>query len=177
MRIDYSLTVDDIITFNMYHIGHSPTIRKQVAYGQIITAFVTIITMFALIYFTDRDKNISLIGFILPVLGGIILFVLFPVIYRYEAKRQARKLLAEGQNTSLLGTHHLSLSPEAITSTSEVASATLKWSAITDVKDSSDYIFLYTSAMSAMIVPKRVFSSTEEIQVFLRYVQTYRLVS
>lgn len=68
------------------------------------------------------------------------------------------------QGPVALERRNISLSPQGITVESPVFTATYNWTAFTLIKETKQSFVLFTAPIVALIIPKRAFSSPDELQ-------------
>jgi YcxB-like protein len=76
-------------------------------------------------------------------------------------------MIGEGRNRTLLGRQRVTISPESITRSSDFDQTTVRWSAVERVIKDKNHAFVYTSALTAIIVPRRAFADTVAFDVFV----------
>jgi YcxB-like protein len=172
MNIEYDRTIDDLIEFNMFHISHSPLIKRQLLIAQVIMAVLITIMILSLSYIVET--RLTPIAYILGTLSGILVFIAYPDIYRASTIRRVRTLLNEGSNKSMLGRQIVYLSPEGIFCRTGAGESKINWSAIVKVIESDKYFFLYTGSINALLIPKGSLHTEKEQQDFLAYVEARR---
>ena len=123
MTIEYENTLDDIVAFNLYHLQHSPTARRQLNFmrygGAMVLAVVVIVTDSFLDFFSWSTG----LGIVLIV--GWILFV--PAISRRVIKKSVGRLLVEGRNQVMLGKRTLKLQPDSAVEITDSGEISTKW--------------------------------------------------
>ncbi|MCM8789509.1 MAG: YcxB family protein [Candidatus Omnitrophica bacterium] len=83
-------------------------------------------------------------------------------------------MFKEGKNKGVFCKHEITLSPEGIAESSEVAKANISWIAVEKIDLTDKYIFIYTSAASTIVVPKRAFSDESKYREFFETAKRYR---
>jgi hypothetical protein len=68
---------------------------------------------------------------------------------------------------------NISVSPQGVSVESSVFSATYNWTAFTLIKETKDSLLLFTAPIVALILPKRAFSSPDELQQFRSLIRGY----
>jgi hypothetical protein len=76
-------------------------------------------------------------------------------------------MIGEGRNSTLFGKQRVTISPESISRSSDFDQTTIAWSAIERVVKDKDYAFLYTSALTTIIVPRRPFADVVGFDEFV----------
>jgi hypothetical protein len=79
-------------------------------------------------------------------------------------------MIAEGNNQAVFGHHTITLSEAGIHTKSPGSESDLEWSTIQKVLQSKSHIFLYISAINALVIPKKAFPTEQSQQSFLDFV-------
>lgn len=170
MKIEFERTQEDFLEFNLFHISHSPTIRRQVLLNQVAMGVLIFVGSIGGIFLSVGYLPTS-IYIVAPVVSILASFA-YPYIYRRSVIRQAQKLLKEGSNKSLLGHHEISLSSDGIFYKSLAGETKLNWQSVEKVLQNDKYIFMYIGAINALVVPKSAFASSHQQKEFLDYVNS-----
>jgi hypothetical protein len=177
MTVEYEITPDDLIAFNLYHHCHSPAARRQYLRSWFVPALVWLLVCTGIWYFADRDRGTPLRTFIelLPLFGGVPLYlVCFPWAYRRRVRKIVAAMVGEGENRGLLCRHRVAISPDGIGDSCEFGQTSRAWRAVERVARNGDYAFVYTSALAAIIIPRRAFATPAEFENFVRTASDYR---
>ncbi len=102
------------------------------------------------------------------VIVGIILYILFP---RLLNRRFNTFLLSETGIT--LGTHEIDLTGDGIIERTPVSETLTKWNGIQDIEHDTDYIGIFTDNASCFWIPKRAFSSEQEMKDFITEIHNH----
>jgi hypothetical protein len=172
MNVEYERTFDDLIEFNLYHIAHSPSLRKQILMTRVFYFLLMTITSGSVVYLVGRESNP--LPYILCILAGVVTFIVYPVFERRSMTGRLKKVLAEGDNKAILGPQMISLTPEGLFCKTPASEEKLNWSIIDKVAQNEKYIFLYISSTNAFMIPKKAFSSGTLQKEFLAYVDAHR---
>jgi hypothetical protein len=164
MDLKYNLTEEDYINFNLYHMKNSETIMKSVRNQRIFTPVFYL--LFSVVFSMLMD--IPFLVSFTPFFILSILWVLFYPKYLFgRAIRHTKKLIKEGRNESILGQHQMVLNDEGIVDKTTKGETKVSWSGINELKENDQYFYLYNSALSGYILPKREFENVEEIRNYL----------
>ena len=79
-------------------------------------------------------------------------------MYRRKVRKIVAGMIGEGRNRTLFGKQRVTISPESISRSSDFDQTTIAWSAIERVVKDKDYVFVYTSSLTAIIVHRRAFA-------------------
>lgn len=165
MDLKYHLTEDDYINFNMFHIKNSESIMGALKKQRLFTP----IFYLAFSFIFSKILAIPFLFSFVPFFILSVLWVLFYEKYFFgRVIRQTKKMIKEGKNTSLLGDHHMVLTDEGIVDSTSFGETKVTWSGINEFKQDDRYFFLYNSAMSAYILPKRELKNVTEIESYLK---------
>jgi hypothetical protein len=165
MTVEYQLTPDDFTTFNLYHFNHSPTARRQYYRGLLLPVVVWLSIWALLWYRTYIDSGAPLQAFLdlLPLLVFVPLYLLaYPWLRRRTFRQTVSTMANEGSNRDLFGWHRVSVRDEGITEEGQHSRSTFSWDAVEKVAMTDDHVYVYVSAMAAIIIPRRAFASEAE---------------
>lgn len=151
MTLHYSITQEDLITYQLYTASKSERIKKQrrstwIWVGALLLVFV----------FSERERNWDLISII--VFGAIIvLFVLFIHIYQsyYYKRHYTKYVLDTFKNNSGSGST-LVFNETNIEMTDSESSTTVTLASIERIDEIKDHFFLQMKQGGSIVIPKRV---------------------
>lgn len=153
MEINFEVTKDDYIKFNLYHFENSPYQKKNF---NLLRYAIPI--LFALpVYFigTNLFKQPSIYWIIIAILFAVIWMITYPKQYKSLIKKETEKIINEGDNSEILGKKVMIIDDESITVYNKSSSEKISKSAIKDIKIYDDMIIVYISGITAHIVPTR----------------------
>lgn len=171
MELEYSLTEEDYVQFNIEHGKKSPFLRKRILLQRIFGPIIFIIAPFLIQGFSDIP---FWYWFTLFGITSILWFVYYPKYTNWEIKRGIMKMLEEGDNENLLNHRKLTLRVDGIQQISEHNVVNTPWEQIDSIWETEDYLFLYISSLSAYIIPKRAFNSKEDQEDFFNEIKTHK---
>ncbi|MBM9548749.1 YcxB family protein [Leptospira sp. 201903074] len=154
MEIEYSLTEEDILNFNLFHSDHSPTTKKNMLIGRLLLPIILITFIFLLGFPRNLDFNIGIGVIFFPII--LIWFLFYPKYFHYCIKKNVKKLLAEDLNTGMIGFQKLLINENEFIQITDFSKIQRFERFITKVEENDKYIFLYLSSITAMIIPKSV---------------------
>lgn len=161
MTAEFELRKDDWSAFNFYHHFHSPTARRQYLrawFSPTILLLLGFLGVSLLVSLNSPTPGSTFLA-LLPLFSGVPVYLLwFPWAYRRKVKKIVVGMIGEGRNRTLLGKQRVTLSPEGITKSSDFDRTTVAWSGVERVIKDQDYLFVYISALTAIIVPRRAFA-------------------
>jgi YcxB-like protein len=177
MTAEYEITQDDLSAFSIYHHFHSPTARRQYLRSWFVPAPMLLLACIGIWYLADRERGTPLRTFLdlLPLFSVVPLYLIyFPWAYRRKVWKIIAGMTSEGHNRGLFSHHQVTISPERITDTSDLRQSSTAWRAVERVATNGDYAFVYVSALSAIIVPRRAFTTPTGFEEFVRMASRYR---
>lgn len=175
ITVEFERTVEDTIEFNVFHMSHSPSIRQRALFAQIIVAVLVFIVSLAVGYLLNLDKRaLTYFDYALFLVLSVASFFIFPYLNKAEVIRGLHKATKEGDNKAILGHQTISLTPEHLFVKTPGSESKYTWASIDKIVQNDKYIFLYISSISAIVVPKKAFSTENELQEFVEYVNIYR---
>jgi len=175
MHVEFERTLDDLIELNLFHMANSPSLQQQFRLRQVLIAFLIFSMLLSILFLINNE--LTLISIILALLGGGVMFIIYPYTYRALYKRRLRAMLSEGDNKPILGRQVVSISPEGLFSKTQAGESKINWPAVNKVVQSDTAVYLYISAANAIAIPKKAFPTGQELQEFLDEVDTYRTQS
>lgn len=159
MIINYELTEEDFIQFNVHHIEDSPSQKKMYWVLRILMPLLFSVAIYSI---GTGLFNQSYIYWSLISISFFIAWVIFyPIQHKKIILNQTRKMLSEGDNSSLFGEKILTVKEDVITVTGENEHEQFKRENIKKIKQYNDMLLLYNSSVSAMIIPTRNLTETE----------------
>jgi hypothetical protein len=163
-KVEYDLTKEDYIAFNMHHIDHSPTIKRSLFIQRYIVALIFL--AFPFIY-----SRVSGAALLLPLIVYGVVFIIWILYYpRYftaSMKKRILKMINEGSNASLFGPRSITLNESGVTETSENDESRSSWRSIEKIDETAEHIYIYISSINAYLVPVRAFEDRTKKEAFL----------
>ena len=164
MDIEYEITMNDLLNFNLYHLGQSSILRRF----RIVVQFLVPAILIVILMLTVLTDNFSIILTFVCVVVSIFCLFLYPSYYPKHLKKATRKVCKERINKTSICRHKLSLTPNGITEISVWRKKWEHWKVIEKVRSTDDYVFIYNSAVSAYLVPRRAFHDESQYEEFMR---------
>lgn len=166
--VRFEMTKEDLIAFNLYHQKNSPSQKAQ--RRNLILGFVVFALVLAVVPFFVRRMAIlwGVSAFFVLVAGFL------PSSFEKSIRKMIDKLLEEGRNKGLLGLKEVSITPTAISTVGALRSMTIQWPAVERIVAAEDSLYVYVSAIEAIIVPRRAFEKPEEFEAFAAAARKYQ---
>lgn len=154
MEITYELTEEDYTEFNLIHIKNSPSLKRNFKIIRVVLPVIAALIAF----FIGTSVFYQPVSYwiIISLLLMIGLWFYYPKVYEDSIRKQAKRLLNEGDNSSFFGVKKLIIEEESIRIIDADASESIiSIQNIKEVKESENHIILYLSAIQGVIIPKR----------------------
>jgi hypothetical protein len=156
LEVRFDLTVEDVIDFQVEHLRrHSAAALWML---RIVGGLLVVACVVPLVY-----GELSA-----PALAGGLLLLTFGLWFgsRMQIARAVHQAVASGRRITDLGSWSLRVAAGGVTFSSPNMRCEYRWPALERIVDSGAHLFLYTSSITALIVPKRAFASAEQTAAF-----------
>lgn len=165
MEVTFTLTPEDILQYAQHYYR---TRRMKMRPVLIYAYFALVLLVIPAGIWESWRKTgavpwIMLFGFALVLCGA---YVLLPPM-RWRITKFIRK-----QPESVIS-HTVNISPEWLSAKTTMSESKHSWQTIYSLEEDTDYLYLFVTKISAHIVPKRVFTSQAQAQVFLDRARFY----
>ncbi len=167
MTFKYLITVQDWVEFNIYHMTHSKVSKAS----RDLMRYIGIVFFILLAYVFQKGSQDSSIYWVTSVVLSFVWFLYYPDIHKKEVGKQAKKMFAEDENKGFLGNQALIMDDESITVTNEYSCNKMKWSLFNKIISTDEYVYIYDSSVSAIIIPASAFENIEEMKSFYHSVE------
>lgn len=161
MKLQYELTSQDFIDFNINFIETSPVMRRSLLIKRIMFPILLLASPATLSNLFDVPFVIlmSIFGVL-----AILWFAFYLKWFKFRIARKSEKLIASGKVPGVVGPHELFIDQGVI---SDKTSADItRYETIEKVVESKTHIFIYVSQVMAYILPKKIFANSTELEGF-----------
>jgi YcxB-like protein len=166
MEVEYDLTRDDLYAFQWRAAFTSPRGRR--ARRTVYLLWLLALVLIAIVPAIGPD------GFVISRVSFTFLIVAIPIVFLaqwlLETRLMRRTILGlvaeEKPGRGQLGKHRLVVSEDGLKESTAVGESRTSWAGVDRIEQDQDYIFIYTSAAAAHMIPKRAFSGKEEAEAF-----------
>jgi hypothetical protein len=178
--LEFTPSLEDAQIFHLYHAHNSPTLRRQYLVGRIIITAVALIGFLLFFYFVTTTSpaapnpppaKIVYSFSLLALLLATFVFFYYPEGYKNKIFKDTEKLYNEGKEGFVPQKCTLSFDESEIHSVSEIGEGKIIWTSVDKIIVNEDYIYIYISAVNAIIIPKRAFSDDRQRNDFIDYIQ------
>ncbi|MFK8045471.1 MAG: YcxB family protein [Crocinitomicaceae bacterium] len=150
MEIEFDFTVNDWMEFQKNYLKNS----KQFNRTKIIVTVMFPLTFFFLLVIDYAQGKFNVAGLIVLVVASVLWVLFYPKRMYKRTLGRIRKMLEDGDNTGILGLHKLQLTKKGIVHTEPNSEQKITWTGIKKMEENDTHIFLYNTAVSAIIIPK-----------------------
>lgn len=178
MTLSYTLTLDDLVAFNVYHYWQWP--GRRFALWRQLPAFMLLWAGYSLWILGVAAEMAgtgvaSISRGLLPLLAlPPALMVVYPLMPQRALRRRFRRFLSASDCSAMLGPCELSIGPEGLTESTTTGRSHRHWRSISKVVTCDQHILMYMGGFHCYIVPKRAFGSESDKARFLSLVGSYR---
>jgi hypothetical protein len=165
MEINYRLTEEDYLKFNLFHINNSESANKSLKTQRFATPFVYIIFAYIFANIADIPFLYALIPFLIV---GILWVIFYPRYFQSRILSQTTKMIREGKNEGLLGEHTMTLSDEGIVDSNPNGETRVNWTGIIKLVEDESNLYVYISSVSAYIIPKKDLTNVEDVREYIK---------
>jgi hypothetical protein len=172
LSLDYEVVPQDLIQFMLFHHKNSPTTRSQLFRAMVYMSIAFFIAVLLMAWWAERQPAMWW-GVAALAIFGMIRVALMPANHRRKLRSAIERMSREGRNLTLFGPRRVSMSPAFLSYASPYTQSLMRWVAVERVVSSPEAIYIYVSAASAHILPRRSFASDEDFRTFARMAADY----
>ncbi len=163
MTLTYEQTEQDYIDFNFYYYWERP----ERLWSRILSRILPVPLFVALI--STRIADYGLVEILLISLG--FLFSIFATPYfKWRNKIRIKRVIKSGKNADIIGSRTIHFTEEGITESTKNSHGEIKWDAFEYLRETEKYLFLFVTVNQAIIFPKRIFVSIDEIEAVKSFI-------
>lgn len=164
MKIEFELTEQDFVDFNIFHFENSKSVRSAHRKARFLAPVLFMAIPFVM-------KNVSeipfLYWFVIFLILSILWVTLYPARMKKSIEKSVRKVLLERPN-SIFGKKTVTLTDKGILTSGEDNNSEISYSAISEISESKKgTLYLYNSSLSAIIIPQSAFKYDTHKKEFL----------
>jgi YcxB-like protein len=172
MKIEFDLTKEDYLQFNLHHMANSKTVKKSLFIQQYISSTIFLIVPFIAVKITDVPLIVWLVCFSIIYLLWIFQY---PKFFNSIVIRRLEKMLEESNSKNLYGIYTIDLTEDGVHEISKSGETKINWNSIVKVEETDSYIFIYNTAISAYIIPGTAFPDNNERAEFINILKLNNL--
>jgi hypothetical protein len=160
MNVKFELTVEDYKKSLRNFRWNIPKFRHKYIFSVLqFPILIFGVTLFIRTFDTDHKPPFSYL-----VASSIILGIIIAAILdSYGIKKLIKKLHKDGGHFC---EHTIEVNEEGVREITSINDTLYNWKGIKDVMDNEEYIYIITTSMASLAIPKRAFNSIEEANKF-----------
>jgi hypothetical protein len=170
VRIDYELTIDDFVAFNIFAQHGIPVIKRQRLGAHAVFVTIILLAIMELVFGTNPVVRVVASAI---ACGVSVIFIHALMFNTYAIKKLIRKKIAQGMYGTSLGRQSLEVTADFYIHTKQFQETRGSWQSIETIRTTTDYAYLSYDELHALIVPKRAFASELEWHSFLNDVNAW----
>ena len=165
--VEYELTLDDYLAFNDFYQRKSPAARAAFRTAWILRTILWSVAGLVAAAWVYRfapaafGQTVTMI-----VVLEVIMLALYPMTRRRALRRAVQHHYLQDNAGMLFVRRSLTLTPEYVVESTPYSQTITRWMGIVDVCVEPEAIYLFTSAVSSRIVPRRVFAGEADFRGF-----------
>ena len=168
MEVEYEITPDDLFAFQWRAAFKSRTARRTSRQAYFVW-FLVLLLISILPAIGSDGFVFSRIDWTFLFITLLVVFLLQKLLTNWLMRRAIRRMLGdEKPDRGQLGRHRVVLLPDAVVESTGVNQTRTSWPGVDRVEQDQDYIFIYTSPMSAHLIPKRAFGDAARAEAFFQ---------
>jgi len=151
MRIVFDFTIEDWMAFQSHFVEKA----KNYKLTRMVTALMVPLVFTCLIVYDVLLDNIKIVSYLIYMIFSIIWIIYTLKTYKRSYLKKVRKILLNGDNSGILGSHEVIFNDDGVTHIQPQSEEKVLWAGIKKVEENDDYFFLFVTAISALIIPKK----------------------
>ena len=171
MKFTFELTEQDYLDFNMFTVKNYKFYQKQLYLFRILFTMIPYGIVIVDYLLTGTKGADFMVGFSVAMVPLSVLFWFgFPKLYDALTLKNAKKILFKEGKNNIFGERTLFFESNKIRTVTKLEESSILYEAITQVKQSEQAIYLYTSPAMALILPLRVLANEAEKQAYFDFI-------
>jgi len=169
VKIQYEVTIDDLVNFSVYFNSNSKTVRRRKAillFGVPLMIAGINLSLFLIKYPPGGMDDKTLLETITVNLAIVAFFTVFWLIvwprrFKQVLARQARKLYSEGSTAGTVGPHELELGDKGLIDSTSIGENQTYYRAIEKIVTNGEYTYIFRNAFTACVIPHEEIASSD----------------
>lgn len=170
VKLNYNQSVDDIVAFNIHHLNHSKTGKKALMIQRLVGPIMFIVMFFVITMISDIPAWYWGISF---AIAAVLWVIFYPKSVVKQVEKRVRKMIEEDDNKGLIGDRVVEISENGIDVTTDYSKVNHSWESVNKIEQDEKYIYIYQSSMSAVMIPKSIFDTDEDMENLLKTVEAF----
>ena len=171
MQVEYELSREDLFAFQWRAVQKSPQVKRA---KRTYSVWFVILLLFTLFLF-NSSTPFHVINVAIPIISFAIAGCLVWLFEKRRIIRSINELVSEEKlDSGLLGKHKIILNDNDVVEMTEVGESKTSWRGVHRLEQSDEYIFVYTTAIGAHVIPKRAFANRNDADKFWEAANHYK---
>jgi hypothetical protein len=153
IQLNYDVELNDAMAFQKHFSATNKTMKN---FRKIITLIVIGLGLFVTL--TGEKDLMSIVLNLFPL---VVFILIYWILSKTTSSFLTKKIMSTSENSSMYGNRTMIFTEDGIEVKNAEANTSLKWSMIKQLGETSDYFFLYISAASAYIIPKKKIAAAD----------------
>jgi len=155
MKLEYSISLEDVIAFNNHHMESTPSIRRKLSVMRFVWAFAPLLAIWLIstVEGMDPGKAMWVIAAVAICVSSPI-YILQPFFLRWLSKRQVAKSYSSEKARALLGEREIKIAGNALVEKTSEGEIQTGYDLINRIDVNDSYLFVYATNSRVHIIPK-----------------------
>lgn len=163
MEFNYNLDENDFLEYQLYSASKSKNIRVQRRKSLIIVIAIFFL-LFVFLYTSTKQFPI------LPLVGYIILIVIYKFYESYRYKNHYKKYIKENYKDRIGLNSKINFEYDQITDESKLGESKIKYASIKEINEIKNYYFLKLITGQSLIIPKKEITNPVEFKSKMNHI-------
>jgi len=160
MKLEYSVSIEDIIAFNNHHMEATPAIRRKLAVMRFVWAFAPLLAIWLITSVEGMAPGKAMwVIAVVAICVSSPIYLFQPLFLRWLNTRQVRKAYSNDQSQALLGEREIKIAGNALVENTSAGETQTGYDLINRVDADDNYLFVYATNSRVHIVPKKAVRS------------------
>ncbi|MFN3022040.1 YcxB family protein [Chryseobacterium sp. TY3] len=160
MELNYSLDENDFLEYQLYTASKSKNIKLQ-RRKNLIIMIVIFIAFFIFLYSSTKQFPI------LPLIGYIVLLIIYKFYETYRYKNHYKKFIKENYKERFGLICKINFDEKQIIEESKLGQSKINYDSLTEINETQNYYFLKLITSHSLIIPKNEIKNIEEFKAKL----------
>jgi hypothetical protein len=149
INLTFNIGRDDLIAFSQAFHDHSPSVKSAVRRAQLTLPAIMAVAA-AYFYFTYGG-----LSFVFFLCVGLLWFFFYPAYLRRNILKATERMLKETSYQKSFGSYSVTLDDDGIASISPTGESKYKWSAVSRIQLTPDYLHIYLTGPVGYPIPRK----------------------
>lgn len=164
MQVTYTMSPEDVLALEEYQIRKT----RGLSFNQMLGVLFAIVLVAPLLGYLwpggESERRIDVANLLLSLGIPVVTVVVVVVVTRWHAARRVRNL--DREIPGVYQPRSLRLEPESLVAMDATGEGATRWTAVKDVWQTPDRIFILLVGDIGYVIPKRAFASADEATQF-----------